>query len=198
MLDIAIAKPALPKSGALVLLLDEGATADSPAGALWKEADAATGGAITRALTVADFKGKKGQSTTILAPGAGLSRVLAIGLGKSADLTPHSLEEAGGHITPALAKEPNAGVSTAGLTPIQAASVAMGAALRAYRFDRYRTKEKPEDKPKLAKLTVLTTEVPKAKTAWEPLAATANGVCLSRDLVSEPPNVLNPAELAER
>ena len=29
----------------------------------------------------------------------------------------------------------------------------MGATLRSYRFDRYRTKEKPEDKPKLTGLT---------------------------------------------
>ncbi len=64
--------------------------------------------------------------------------------------------------------------------------------LRGYRFDRYRTKEKPEDKPKLSKLTVLTPEVPKAKAAWEPLDATAKGVFLARDLVSEPPNVLDP------
>ncbi len=34
--------------------------------------------------------------------------------------------------------------------------------------------------------------------AWEPLDATAKGVFLTRDLVSEPPNVLNPAEMADR
>src|SRR6185437_6006482 len=37
-----------------------------------------------------------------------------------------------------------------------------------------------------------------AKTAWEPLEGVAKGVSLSRDLVSEPPNVLNPAEMADR
>jgi leucyl aminopeptidase len=74
----------------------------------------------------------------------------------------------------------------------------LGAVLRSYRFDRYRTKEKPEDKPKLSKLTVLTVEVPKAKMAWEPLDATAKGVFITRDLVSEPPNVLDPPEMAER
>ena len=52
----------------------------------------------------------------------------------------------------------------------------MGAVLRAYRFDRYRTKEKPEDKPKLAKLTLLTGDPARGKTAWEPLQAIAKGV----------------------
>ena len=74
MLDIAFAKPALPKSGALVLLLEEGAAATSPTGALLAAADEATGGAIGRALAAAECKGKRGQIATILAPGAGLSR----------------------------------------------------------------------------------------------------------------------------
>jgi leucyl aminopeptidase len=74
----------------------------------------------------------------------------------------------------------------------------MGAVLRSYRFDRYRTKEKPDEKPKLSKITVLTSETGKAKAAWEPLDATAKGVFITRDLVSEPPNVLDPPEMAER
>ena len=45
MLDITFAKPSLPQSGALVLLIAEG---DKPSG-LWKQADEATGGAIGRA-----------------------------------------------------------------------------------------------------------------------------------------------------
>jgi leucyl aminopeptidase len=192
--DIAFAKPALPKSGALVLLIHEG---EKPSG-LWAQLDEATGGAIARAFDVAEFKGAKAKTCLILAPGAGLTRVLAIGLGKSADVTQKILEEAGGAILANLSRETAVAVVSGELTPQQSAEVALGAKLRGYRFDRYRTKEKPEDKPKLSKLTVLTAEVPKAKAAWEPLQATANGVFLTRDLVSEPPNVLDPPEMAER
>ena len=46
MLDIAFAKPALPKSGALVLLIGEG---EAPSG-VWQSADEATGGAVTNNL----------------------------------------------------------------------------------------------------------------------------------------------------
>ena len=171
MLDIAFAKPALPKSGALALLVHEG---EQPSG-LWQQADEATGGAISRAFEIAEFKGAKGKTCVILAPGANLSRVLAVGLGKPAEVSGKIFEEAGGAVVTNLAQEPAAAVATNALTAPQAADVAMGAVLRGYRFDRYRTKEKPEDKPKLWKLTVLTAEAAKAKMAWESLEATARG-----------------------
>ena len=194
MLDIAFAKPALPKTGALVLLIGEG---EKPSG-VWQQADEVTGGAIDRALKAAEFNGGKGKTCTILAPGAGLSRVVAIGLGKPADLAMRVLNEAGGHAAGAVLREPAGCVATGALQPAQVAEVALGATLRAYRFDRYRTKEKAEDKPKLTKLTLLTADPARAKSAWEPLHGVAKGVFLSRDLVSEPPNVLNPAEMADR
>ncbi len=198
MLDVAFAKPGLPKSGALVLMLEEGVAAGSATVGLLEAADAATGGAVSRALAAAEFKGKRGQVTTVLAPGAGLSRVVAVGLGKLAGIEARHLEDAGGHATAALAREAAAGVSAVGLSGAQAASVAMGMVLRGYRFDRYRTTEKAEDKPKLAKVSVMTGDVAKARDAWVGLKAVAEGVFLSRDLVSEPANVLNPAEMAER
>jgi leucyl aminopeptidase len=119
-------------------------------------------------------------------------------LGKPAEITDKVLQEAGGSITAALTRDNAVAVATGGLKPEQAADVAFGAVLRAYRFDRYRTKEKPEDKPKLGELTVLTAETGRAKAAWESLEAVANGVFLTRDLVSEPANILNPAEMADR
>jgi leucyl aminopeptidase len=194
MLEIAFAKPALPKSGALVLLVCEG---EVPSG-LWQQADEATGGAIARSFTAAEFKGGKGKTCVVLAPGAGLSRVVAVGLGKPAELTSRGLNGAGGHAAAALSREPAAAIATGTLEPTQAAEVALGAVLRSYRFDKYRTKEKAEEKPKLAKVTLLTSEPLQAKSAWEPLQGVAKGVFLTRDLVSEPPNVLTPAEMADR
>ena len=194
MLDIVFANPTLPKSGALVLLVFEGET---PSG-LWQQADEATGGAVARAFEVAEFKGGKGKSCAILAPGAGLSRILAVGLGKPDEITDRILEEAGGSAAAALSRDPTATVATGALQPEQAASFALGGALRSYRFDRYRTKEKPEDKPKLGKLTLLTEDAGRAEAAWTKLKAVAHGVFVTRDLVGEPPNVLHPAEMAER
>jgi leucyl aminopeptidase len=194
MLDVAFAKPALPKSGALVLLIPEG---EKPFG-LWQQADEMTGGAISRAFDVAEFKGGKGKTCSILAPGAGLSRVLAVGLGKQTDITKTILQDAGGSLVASLTRDTNVAVATGALTAEQAAEVGFGAALRAYRFDRYRTKEQPEDKPRLSHLSVLTAETDTVKSAWRALEAVAKGVFLTRDLVSEPANVLSPAEMANR
>jgi leucyl aminopeptidase len=194
MLEVTFAPPSLPTSGALVLPFFEGVL-DSPA---LQAADEATGGAISRALTAAEFKGKSGQTTTILAPGGGLSRVVAVGLGKEAEFTPLAAEEAGGHAIAGLSREPEVAIAARTLSAEQGARLALGAVLRAYRFDVYRTKEKPEDKPLLARLSVRTEDPAAAEAAYEPLRALAHGVTVTRDLVSEPPNVLTPPEFASR
>ena len=194
MLDIAFAKPALPRSGALVLLIHEG---EKPSG-LWAQLDETTGGAIARAFQVAEFKGAKGKTCTILAPGANLTRVLAVGLGKPADTTQKILEEAGGAIVapcranpPSLSPTPHCPRSRrrrSRLGRCCAATASIGIAPR----------KSPRTSRNYLSSPCLTAEVPKAKAAWEPLNATAKGVFLARDLVSEPPNVLDPPEMAER
>src|SRR5580698_6442818 len=129
MLDIAFAKPALPKSGALVLLMGEG---EMPSG-VWQQADEATGGAIARALAAAEFKGGKGKTCTILAPGAGLSRVIVVGLGKPSEFAPIVFEEAGGTAAPLLSREAVVSIGAHAFSSEQAAQVALGAILRSYR-----------------------------------------------------------------
>jgi len=200
--DIAFAKPALPRSGTLVLPLHEADTPPSASSGGWSglaaEADAATGGALSRALEAAGFKGRKGQATTLWLPGGGLAKVVAIGLGKTTDLTPQSAEAAGGAMIPAVAQDREATIAADALPPAIAAALAMGALLRAWRFDRYRTKEKEEDKPKLERLAFATADTTAAKQAFAPLRAVADGVFLTRELVSEPPNILHPVEFADR
>jgi leucyl aminopeptidase len=194
MLDVRFAAPALPNDGALALLVPEGASAAG----LWQAADEATGGAVSRAFATVEFTGKDGQSCTILAPGGGLSRIVAVGLGPLADLTDRKLEDAGGALVPLLAREAKAALALGALDGAQAARLAFGAVLRSYRFDLYRTKQKPEDKPKLAAVTVLTAHGEAAAAAWVALAALAHGVFVARDLATEPPNILTPVEFANR
>jgi leucyl aminopeptidase len=195
MLDVVIGPAAPPAAGALVLPVEEGG---SPLAGAVGLLDGAAAALVTRALEVAEFKGKKGQTAVVLAPGDTLSRVVVVGLGRSAELTPLAVEEAGGHAIAALARETNVAVAANGLAPPLAAHLALGAVLRSYRFDRYRTAEKPEDKPRLARLTVLATDQAGVEAAWAGLKPVADGVFLARDLVSEPPNVLTPAEFARR
>lgn len=193
MTDFLFVKATLPKSGALVLPLAEGF---SLAG-LGAEADAACHGAIARGLEAAGFKGKKGQSCTLWAPGGHLSRVVAIGLGSGAT-DARAAEAAGGAAWPLVAAEPEAVIDATALAPEAAAAMAFGLRLRSYRFDRYRTRESAEDKPKLVRLSLATASPEAARGAWQKLSAIADGVFLSRDLVSEPANILNPPEMADR
>jgi leucyl aminopeptidase len=194
MLEVAFSKPVPLKAGAVALLMAEEETLSGMAATL----NDASGGAIVRAMEVAGFKGQKGKTVLLFAPADGLTRVLVVGLGKRRDVTPLIVEEAGGAIAAALSQEAHVTVLADGLAVSDAAHLALGAVLRAYRFDLYRTKEKPEDKPKLAGITLQAEDSAKSRAAFVPLKAVAEGIYLSRDLVTEPPNVLTPSVMAER
>ena len=194
MIDVQFHGADLPSGGALAVLVVEG---QALAG-LAARADEACGGALARAMVAAEFTGKKGKSCTVLAPGAGLSRVVLIGLGKPEAHTLRGMEEAGGAAAAALARDERAALASDGMPAEHAAHAGLGAMLRSYRFDRYRTKEAADAKPRLATLQVLTDDAAAARAAWAGPAAIARGTALSRDLISEPGNVLTPAEMAER
>ncbi|HQT47406.1 MAG TPA: M17 family peptidase N-terminal domain-containing protein, partial [Acidocella sp.] len=194
MLEITFAKAVLPKSGVFVVPLAEGAALDGLAQAL----DEALAGGVTRAIEAAEFTGKKGQRADLLAPKAGIKRVLLVGAGKAAALDAKAAEALGGAIAAALTKEAQAVVLAEGLDPALAAHLGLGARLRAYRFDKYRTTQKEDEKAKLVSLKILSGDVGKSSAASAPLAAVAAGVELTRDLVTEPANVLYPVEFAER
>ena len=194
MVSIEFAPAAAPAAGALVLFVLEGA---EPAG-VRQAVDSACGGAIGRAAAAAEFTGKKGKTCLALAPGAGLSLVLLVGLGKVEEHTEQGMEEAGGVAAAALTKEKSVSIAADGMPPKHGGHAALGALLRLYRFDLYRTKEAADAKPKLAALTVLTDDPEAARGAWPALEAVAHGTKVARDLITEPPNVLNPPEFAER
>ena len=194
MLDIAFAKAVLPKSGVLVVPLAEGAALDGLAAAL----DKALAGGLSRAIEAASFTGKKGQKASLLAPKPGFKSVLLLGTGKVEKFDARAAEEFGGEIAAALSKEAEVVVLGEALDGALAAHIGLGARLRAYRFDKYRTTQKEDEKPKLARLTVLAGDAAAARTAYVPLAAVAEGVEFTRDLVTEPANVLYPEEFADR
>ena len=80
-----------------------------------------------------------------------------------------------------------------------AADFAQGLQLRAYRFDRYKTKKKDdEDKREPAVVTLAVADVAAVRERAAASAGVADGVELARTLVNEPPNVLYPVEFARR
>lgn len=168
-----------------------------------KELDKDSGGAITKAMANNYFKGEEGQLLTI----NGLaSRVVVLGLGAKGELSEADLNAVGGKLVTMLRATPDksaevrlTGLAGKKIDEAQAAAfVASGMLLKSWRFDKYRTKEDKDKKPKLEKVVLVTSDKDKAKKAFEPLRCVAEGVFLTRDLISEPANVLYPEVLAKR
>jgi leucyl aminopeptidase len=202
MIKIKFAEPDQPRSGALIVGVWEQGVLTTAA----RRLDEATDGAITRALAATSrFNGKKDEFLPILAPAnLSISRIVLAGLGKPDKIDARSLEQLGGnlaaHLNGAGEKEATIMIELGEEASIgeaeAAAKLASGAQLRTYRFDKYKTKEKPEKKPSLARLTVSTSKVSAAQRAYQPLEKTAEAVFFTRDLVSEPANVIFPETLA--
>ncbi len=192
MIDVSFASLELPASGALALLVPE----DGLSGGLWEALEAASGGQVGRAVAAAEFKGGKGKSVTLLAPAPGMSRVVLVGLGKEA-LTPRALEEAGGAAAALLGKDAEAALALASGEG-EIAHALVGAVLRSYSFDHYRTKQKAVDKPRLKRIMGLGADAAASQAVWQRHAPVIAGAFITRDLVSEPANVLTPPEMAAR
>jgi leucyl aminopeptidase len=200
-MKIAFAKPGIPAAGIYVVgVLEDRALTPSA-----KALDARLKGALSRAVKGGRFKGKKESGLTLVAPaGVGVAAVYAVGLGKASELDALRLQATGGHLYAALA---NMGQATATvavdelpgakLKPAEmAAEIALGARLRSYRFDKYRTKEEKDDKPALETLALACADTARAKALYATKDGLADSVFFVRDLVSEPANVVYPESLA--
>ena len=201
--SITFAKSETPKEGIIVVLHADGSMLGPEAQAL----DVSVGGAITRAIDKAAFKSKLLSMLDIISPtDGGIDRILVVGLGKPADLTTRDWARLGGAIQGKLAefKAVTATVFaewTPGHAPLatELADITFGMHLRAYTFDRYKTKKKDDDsEPKPVKVTMSVDGFAAAKKAFVARKALADGVNLARELVLEPPNVLFPEAFAER
>jgi len=201
-MKISFSKPEIPEGTAVVV----GVYDDRKLTPTASQLDKQTKGAIGRALAASRFKGRPDDLLTVLAPaGVDATRIVLVGLGKPGALDALGIQAIGGRLVANLA---NSGESAVAVvvddgadqklaTAEQAAQLAYGARLRAYRFDKYRTTEKPEAKPSLKKFTVMSSDPNAAKKAFDPMLKISEGVFVTRDLVSEPSNVIYPETLAQ-
>jgi leucyl aminopeptidase len=198
-ISFSAAKPGTKTS--FVIGLTEGEKLSGMAAKL----DAENDGLISRAIAQSPrFSGKKGESLEV----AGLlklrqGRALVVGLGAAKSFSALDAEAFGGDAVGRLNRIAAASGSLLlsarpkGLTVGEtAARIGLGAKLGAYRFDKYRTKEKPERIPTLKSLSVVTGEAAAAKREFASLSEVAEGVFLTRNLVSEPANVIYPESFA--
>ncbi|MBC2666615.1 leucyl aminopeptidase [Novosphingobium flavum] len=148
------------------------------------------------------FAGKVGQVFDHFAERGGKAvRVALAGIGEPGEGRGAALEKAGAALT---AKYLTSGETSlvldltgSGLGAGEAASVLLGARLRGWRLDTYRTKLKDEQKPSLTEIVVVGAP-DGAEAAWAAEAAVATGVEFTRELVTEPANVIYPESFVAR
>jgi leucyl aminopeptidase len=174
-------------------------------GSATSKALGAAAGMIKRAAAANHFRGKSASTLDFLAPeGVKASRLIVVGIGKVSDLRDKDFLKFGGAAAGRLGAGSEAvtiiaELPTGAMKPEQAAAIASGARLRAYRFDRYKTRKKDgEDAALNAEISLAVGDVPAAKKAFASDDHIVDGVIIARDLVNEPPNVLFPVEFARR
>jgi leucyl aminopeptidase len=163
--------------------------------------DAATSGALTRAMTASRFTGGSNSTLIVAAPaGVDASTVVLTGAGDPAKFDDLALEAAAGAAYHAvkMSGATSLTIDASHLSAAQAARAAFAARLASYRFLKYRTTLKPDKTPSIETIKVVAADVKAAQAAYESFAAVAEAVEFSRDLVSEPANVLYPEEFAKR
>jgi leucyl aminopeptidase len=203
MMDIGFPQHADTNSHARAVLVspaDINSALTGPAAAI----EAAGQGQLARALSAARFEGEAATIVEVLAPaGIEATRLLVIGTGEADKADAAIFEKIGGALAARLltSGETRLSVDMAGVqaaVPLAeaAAHLAHGAALRSWRFDRYRTTMKDKQKPTLAAIDVL--GATGAEAFHASLAAIAGGVARTRELVSEPANILYPESFVER
>jgi leucyl aminopeptidase len=185
-IEFVAAEAALAPKTALARIVFEGQTHEGPLG---------------QAVAASRFTGAKGQTLDLIGlAGVDAARLVLVGAGKSGEFdglgAEHAAASAYGAVKTSGAEIlrielPNGDVDLA-------ARAALGVRLASYRFDKYRTKEPAEKKPSVVRTQVATAAAEAALAAFPPLAALADAVSFTRDLVSEPANILYPVEFARR
>ena len=165
-----------------------------------REIDQLTGGALTRAMA-GRFRGRPGDHLALPAPsGLEVAAVLVIGAGPRSAF---DLRGAEVFAAEAWRAAEALGVTELWLSPPgggadAAAHSALGARLAAYRFNRHKTVAPADGGPSVRRVQVKCTDIVAAIAAYVHLAALGDGVAFARDLISEPANILHPAEFGRR
>ena len=173
----------------LAIAVPQGSTVPASLGAL----DRATGGALARAITSGDFKGKRDETLLLYPTETGKAqRFLLVGLGKAGDVTRTSVRRAA-----AVAAEGRNGTTARDV----AQAIVEGAAQGAWAFTELKASP-PADEPRAEVEAVAIVCEPREATeaaAGQRLGdAIAAGHRLTRYLQVLPGNVCTPAYLADQ
>jgi leucyl aminopeptidase len=192
---------ASPARGVLVVFCDD----DLKFGPATRKALGSAGALVARAARAERFTGKSGSSLDLIVPESlKAERLVVIGAGKTAALEQKDFLKLGGLAmskVPAAAGEATIFCELPGdaMKAGEAADLAQGVTLRAYAFNRYKTKRKDDsERAGGIKIMLAVSDAAAVRTKFAARKAIADGVVMARDLVNEPANVLYPEEFARR
>jgi leucyl aminopeptidase len=177
-----------PPKGVLILFCEEGVKFGQAA----RKVLDPTGDLVSRAATADGFKGKSGSILDIVAPAdLGVTRLIVIGAGKVRDLKSQDFVKLGGSAMgriPAAANLATVLVDLPGgaVRPERAADVALGVQLRAYGFERYKTKRKDDEEPGGEVRVIIAADLLPRKSVCR-MRAVAEGVLLAVISSMSPP-----------
>ena len=171
-------------------------TPDGAMDPLARRVDRLTRKALTRLVESETFTKAKPGSSHMLAFPAGLAAEAVQVIKLARRPGPEAARKAGAEIAKAGVAKP----VTVLAGPLgNVADLALGLSLRAYDFTAYRSvKDEDAAAAEPVPATVMAKDAAAAAEAFAPLAAQAEGVFFTRDLVNEPANVLTTTEFAER
>ena len=189
--------------GNIAVVVWQGETLSGIAAAL----DARMGGAIGKLLADPSYRARPGKAAQLRFPaGVAARSVAVVGCGPSTEVGAEAARlagsaaaaafgKAGGTIFADILDDAPGGASLA-------AELALGAGLRAYRFDKYRTGAAPgaeeDPEPEAGPVIVVPGASGPAEAEFQSRSAVLAGVRLARDLVNEPANTLGTAEFEEQ
>lgn len=150
---------------------------------------------VQQAIKAEQFSGQHGKRLEILAPTSGVSRLLLLGTGALPQLTAAKSNHLGGELLAYLRTKPgikNASVD-ARVLEHNAATLAQGIELRAYKFDKYLSRKENNQE---IQLDLQVADQKSATANFEQLTAINAGVVLARDLTNEPGDAIYPETFA--
>jgi leucyl aminopeptidase len=157
--------------------------------------------AVATALDRQRFEGEGSSvSEQFVDENGTVRRVLVVGVGNGVSRE-QAAEKLGGTAAARLLtsgeKRAVIDVSSLGYDADSAARVGLAGALRSWRHDRYRTKLKDNQKPTLEEIIVVGGQgaEQRYRSRWAPVV---EGVSLTRELVTEPANIIYPESFVER
>ncbi len=204
-MQISFADTGVPKTGAVALLLSEKETLNK----LGTEIDKASKGFIRAAMKQNGFQGKDGETLILpIIPDSKIGPLIIFGVGDADQFDLEKARHLGGslyrNLVDAKAKTVSVLLGKESVFSDHlyqlAAEIAYGARLVSYSFLKYAGQKKQEDfaEKALDKMRFSVGSPGRADKLFSQLDKRADGTFLSRDLASEPPNILYPESYADQ